>query len=368
MLVSKELGGAGLIGLELARSFRDKIRQNCVWIPGEGPAAAKAREIGCWHQSYDPTGALTSSRVGSLLCNLKIGRLLHQYQPGIIHVHSPLYYGALSRGLKLSKLKTVVHLHLGEDKQVLRWALKIPPDVIITCANFLVELVRSAIPEKRQTGQKIVSVPNAVDIAKFYPGEKLEAKRRIGALPEIPLVLMVANLAAHKGHETALRAASILKQRGVIAQLWFAGVERGARHDYAGHLQKLMYELGLNEQVRFLGQRTDIPELLRAADCFVLPSTSEGLPLSILEAQASKLPVLAAPTGGIPDVVAHNKTGFVISADDPAGYAEYMTRLFKNKKLSLEIAENAYHVVLQQHSWKSYRERIWNIYNNLLHS
>ena len=105
--------------------------------------------------------------------------------------------------------------------------------------------------------------------------------------PNVPLILMAANLAPHKGQETALHAAAILKQRGFHTQFWFAGVERGGNLDYTKRLRRLVGELGISDQVRFLGQREDIPESLRAADFFVLPSTAEGLPLSILEAQAS---------------------------------------------------------------------------------
>jgi len=64
-------------------------------------------------------------------------------------------------------------------------------------------------------------------------------------------------------------------------------------------LQALCSELGVADQIRFLGHREDIPDLLRAADILLLPSTNEGLPLSVLEAQATKVPVLAAPTAGI---------------------------------------------------------------------
>jgi glycosyltransferase involved in cell wall biosynthesis len=127
------------------------------------------------------------------------------------------------------------------------------------------------------------------------------------------LILLVANLAphkGHKGHETAIRAVAILKERGVNAWLWFAGIERGDSLEYTERLKTLCGELGVAGRVRFLGQRSDVPELLRAADFFLLPSTSEGLPLSILEAQASKVPVIAAPTAGIPEIIRHVKQVF----------------------------------------------------------
>lgn len=95
MLVSKDLGGAGLIALQLAAAMRERVRESCVWVPGEGPAAAKAREMGVAWREYDPTRALASSKVRGALCNWQVGQLLRRHRPGLIHIHSPFYYGAL---------------------------------------------------------------------------------------------------------------------------------------------------------------------------------------------------------------------------------------------------------------------------------
>ncbi len=366
MLVSKELGGAGLIALQLAAALRERVLESCAWIPGEGPASEKAKEMGVSCHQYDPTQAFTPSKIQLALCNWKVGRLLRPHRPGLIHVHSPFVYGALSLGFKISQLKSVVHIHLEEEKEGLRWALKKPPDVIITCARFLVEHVRSILPEHCQRTQSIVAIPNAVDTNRFHPGDKLAAKLQVGAPLQIPLVLMAANLAPHKGQATALRAAAILKEKGVIAHFWFAGVERGGGKEYTAYLQTLACDLGVAEQVRFLGHRRDMPDLLRAADFFVLPSTMEGLPLSILEAQASGTPVIAAPTAGIPEVVIDGKTGFLVAADKADGYAQHLHYFLRNQSLYSQIAEDAYAMIMRECSWKTYVERVWDVYQILM--
>ena len=368
LLVSNELGGAGSIGLQLAMALREKRQQSYVWIPGDGPATAKAEELGITCREYDPTKALTASMIQGALSNWKIGRLLRPHRPGLIHVHSPFYYRALLLGLKISNLKTIVHVHLQEENAGLRWSFKRPPDVIITCARFLREHVRAVLPEGYQDTQNIVAVPNAVDTERFHRGDKIWAKLQVGAPPQTRLVLMVANLALHKGQETALRAAAILRKKGMAAQFWFAGVERGGSTEYTSRLRSLVTELSLTDHVQFLGQRKDIPELLRAADCFILPSTSEGLPLSILEAQASGTPVLAAPTAGIPEVVIDGRTGFLVAAVDADGYAHRLFYLLRNPTQYSQIADRAYANVMRDHSWKTYIERVWEIYQSLLYS
>jgi glycosyltransferase involved in cell wall biosynthesis len=365
MLTAKSFGGANRIALNLTAALRDRGKQSYVWIPGDGPAKAKAEEMGVTWRLYDPTRALASSMLRSTVSNWTIARQLYSYRPGLIHVHDPRFYRALLPALKVSRLKTVVHVQLEEAQTSLRWALKDPPQVIITCARFLVDQVRNALPEHLQRSQTVVAVPNAVDTDQFHPGDKDSAKQKVGAPRNIPLILLLANLAPHKGHETGIRAAAILKEKGVNAWLWFAGIERGDSLEYTERLKTLCGELGVADRVRFLGQRNDVPELLRAADCVILPSTAEGLPLSILEAQATKVPVLAAPTAGIPEIIIDEKTGILVRADDFNGYAHHLQRIFNNPILYSQIAETAYSYILREHSWKTYIDRVCGIYQSI---
>jgi glycosyltransferase involved in cell wall biosynthesis len=282
-----------------------------------------------------------------------------------VHVHSPYHYGALRWGLRLSGLKRVAHVQLQADEETLRWAFRTAPELIITCAQFLVNHVRRALPARCQDRQRIVAVPNAVDAETFCPGEKDKAKQRVNAPAGVPLVLMLANLAPHKGQETAVRAVAHLKGQGVKVACWLAGAERGETREYTAHLQALIQELGVTDRVQLLGQRRDAPDLLRAADFFLLPSTCEGLPLSVLEAQATKVPVLAAPTAGIPEVVRDGATGFLIAADDAPGYARRLADLLGNPDLGHAVAEAAYAKVTREYNWHTYCQRVWELYQEL---
>jgi glycosyltransferase involved in cell wall biosynthesis len=180
------------------------------------------------------------------------------------------------------------------------------------------------------------------------------------------MVLMAANLAPHKGQETAIRAVARLKQAKVEVACWFAGIERQDKGAYTARLQDLCNALGVAERVRFLGHREDVPDLLRAADIFVLPSTSEGLPLSVLEAQATKVPVLAAPTAGIPEVVTNGETGFLIPAEDAAGYAHRIENLVNCPEIHQRVTEQAYQEVTTEHNWQTYCETVWRLYHSLM--
>jgi glycosyltransferase involved in cell wall biosynthesis len=366
VLASPEIGGAGLIALRLASLLEVHGQDSHVWIPGEGAAQRQAADLGLRTHAYDMTGLFSPSKIKAIASNLSFWRKLYAYSPDLIHIHSPFHYRALRFALEFSRSMCVVHVHIEENEDGLRWAFKRPPDVIITCARFLVQYVQRLLPEQYQQRQRIVAVSNPVDIEAFRPGNRAAAKRHVGAALDTPLVLMLANLAPHKGQEVAIRVTAALKKAGVNIVLWLAGVERGQEVSYTAQLRALCAELDVHDRVHLLGQRQDVPELLRAADVFLLPSTHEGLPLSVLEAQASKVPVLAAPTGGIPEIVIDGETGFLIAPGAVASYAERIKNLLDNPELYQYVTEHAYAKITQEYSWRVYSEHIWQLYQEIM--
>jgi glycosyltransferase involved in cell wall biosynthesis len=361
-LVSRDLGGAGLIALKLAAwSARQGMRVG-VWIPGQGQAAKAAEQEGLGWRGYDLT-AMSRGALRHIWASLRLTLKL-PWRRGIAHVHTPGVYRLLRPTLRLTGLRTVVHVQLDHTREELCWALRDPPDLIITCARYMRGPIREALGER---GDKLLieAVPNAVDLDQFFPGDRLAAKHSVGAPVDRPLVLMLANFAPHKGQETAIRAVAELKARGRAVECWLAGVERGPGRDYESHLHALAADLGVAERVRFLGFRRDGPELLRAADFLILPSTREGLPFAILEAQACKAAVLAAPTAGVPEAVTDGETGFLIAAADAAGYARCLEGLLDNPQLYHQITERALASVRRDYNWAAYCGRIDELYRDV---
>jgi glycosyltransferase involved in cell wall biosynthesis len=364
-LVSPELGGAGRVALQLAAFLRRQGQECHAWIPGKGAAWQEAEKLGVPTHAYNGRLAMHRRTILSAAGNYRLARQLAKPRPGLVHIHAHLYYGAFSWGLRWSGLTRVVHVQLEQSDEGFRYALRHPPELVITCARFLVDQVRRALPEDRQNRQKIAAVPNAVDTQKFSPGDKVTAKARVGAPADVPLVLMLANLAPHKGQETTIRATAILKRRGVRVVCWLAGAERGGTQSYTERLRSFIAEMDVSDRVHLLGPRTDAPDLLRAADLFLLPSTHEGLPLSLVEAQATKVPVLAAPTAGVPEIVRHGETGLLIPADDAAAYADGMVQLLSHADLYHRVTEAAFAQVNREYNWRTYCQRIWELYEDL---
>ncbi len=364
-LVSTEVGGGNRIALRIADYLQGRGQRTQVWVPGAGPAEDESRRMGLDTRAYDLDVACGRSAARSWWGNWKLRRALACSGPGLVHIHTPHVYGAFHRGLRRTGLKRVVHVQIELGHEELRWSFQTPPELIITCARFLVDQVRPTLPPAHRERQRIVAVPNSVDTDRFRPGDRGQAKARLGAPPH-PLIVMLANLAPHKGQETAIRAVSLLRRRGVRVECWLAGPERDKSGRHTARLEALIRELEVGDRVRLLGPRSDAPDLLRAADLFLLPSTNEGLPLSILEAQATRVPVLAAPTAGVPEVIRDGETGLLIAADDAAGYADGIERLLRDADYSRRIADAAFATAVRDYNHRAFCRRVAELYGEVL--
>jgi glycosyltransferase involved in cell wall biosynthesis len=324
----------------------------------------RARRLGLDVQLYDLAPFKSKAKARVALASALLAARIRRLAPGLVHVHCPLVYGALRHAVRLSRLPSIVHVHI-EPGGSLCWALKQPPTAVVTCAAFLREHVATSLNGHRYSTQVCV-IPNSVDCKQFAPGDRHEAKQAVGAPANEPLLLMLANLAPHKGQLTALRAVAELAKRGIRIHCWIAGVDREPGQAFYRELLDAVTALGIGDRVKLLGFRSDTALLLQAADFFLLPSTHEGLPLSILEAQASKVPVLAAPTAGVPEVIQDGETGFLIAAADHCGYADRIATLLLDQELRQRVTQKAYERCLGEYTWERYMERLRSVYRNAL--
>ena len=122
------------------------------------------------------------------------------------------------------------------------------------------------------------------------------------------------------------------------------------RGEEASTLQAMIDRAGLTNRVRLLGLRDDIPNLLAAADCWVMPSRSEGLPMALLEAMHAGLPIVCSAVGGIPAVLEPTQAGLLVPPDQPALLAQAITRFLRSPKLSMDFGSRAAQTAAQQYS------------------
>lgn len=144
-----------------------------------------------------------------------------------------------------------------------------------------------------------------------------EVRAALALEPEAPLVLTVANLRSTKGYPTLLAAARLVADERPDTRFVIVG-DGPLRQELESERDRLR----LAEVVRFLGTRSDVPDLLAAADLFTLASRHEGLPIAMMEAMAAGLPCVLTTVGGIPDAVREGDEALLVPPDSPAELAE----------------------------------------------
>lgn len=161
-------------------------------------------------------------------------------------------------------------------------------------------------------------------------------------------LLTVARLHPVKGHKYLLEALSILRERRDFEfDLYLAG--DGGEMEF---LKGLVQELKLTGLVHFLGNQSQsqVYELLKECDCFILPSKSEGLGIALLEAMASSRLVVAPEVNGVPELVVENETGFLFKPEDSGSLADAIERALTCSDRYAEIIENAHSKVVREFS------------------
>lgn len=185
--------------------------------------------------------------------------------------------------------------------------------------------------------EAIEVIPNGVDPCLFSP--------RAAARFAGPAVLFVGRLLPAKGPEAFVRAAQMILPRMPAAEFWLAG---------DGPLRaRLERTAGGDSRIRFLGERDDIPELMRAASILVRPSLMEGLPLAVLEAMASGMAVVATDIPGNNDLIEHRRTGLLCSPGSIESLVEQISVALADAQLATELGRRARQHVVDRFDWDS---------------
>lgn len=175
-----------------------------------------------------------------------------------------------------------------------------------------------------QHGLDAEIVPNIIDLSRFRP----RAQRDFGRAPHL---IVTRNLEPIYDIPTAIRAFAKVRESFFGARLTVAG-SGPERH----RLQLLVAELGLEQCVKFAGRldNSQIPELYASADCMLNASRVDNMPISILEALASEVPVVSTSAGGIPDLVEHELTALLVPIAEPELMASQVVRVLDDHELA----------------------------------
>ena len=206
-------------------------------------------------------------------------------------------------------------------------ASRLRPDAYVAVSN----AVRLSLEASGCPAERVTVVPNAVDLDSFHPGVDGSALRdEVGVGPGGVLVGAVSRILPWKGLDTFVEAAGLLRERLPDTQYVIVGdvvtdrASEGEAKRYRDELLGLRDRLGLRERFHFVGWREDVRGALAALDVLVHTAIEDPFPRVLIEAMASGKPIVATRGGGVPEMIEHEVTGYVIA---PRNAAELATRL-----------------------------------------
>lgn len=310
-----EVGGLEKLLVEFARlADRTRFELTFISLSDRGALAQQMESLGCEvHVMNAPTGF--RPRLVPQLAGL-----LRRLRVDMVHTHDirPLIYGAPAA--RVARVPGVIHTRHGQDFRDTRRQMTLHnlaarlTDRFVCISEDNAELtIHGGVAAKR-----VRTIRNGVDLARFSHS---------GPQPGGPAVT-VARLSPEKSIHTLLRACAVAVRERPSFRLKIAG-DGPCR----AALESLRDELGLEGVVTFLGPVDDVPALLAEAGMFVLPSLTEGISLTLLEAMACGLPVVATRVGGNPEVVVDSETGLLVPAGQPEILARAILHLDRDPEL-----------------------------------
>jgi len=256
---------------------------------------------------------------------LRLARLIRKWRPHIVHSYM-VHANLLARLVRLIipfpiLVCSAQSVKEGNRLRELLYRLTDPLCDLTTqvCQAGLERYVRiGAVPR-----HKIRYIPNGVDTAHFKPDPeaRVTLRRELG-LENLFVWLAVGRFDPPKDYPTMLQAFAQVTRRAPETVLLIAG-----DGPLRPAMQDLAYELGIAKKAKFLGIRRDVPQLMNAADAYVMSSVWEGMPMVLLEASATGLPIVATEVGGNGEIVIDGETGFLVPPKDPDKLAQAMLRL-----------------------------------------
>lgn len=361
LIVDLPVGGAEIHLLNLIRHLdRDRYLPTVLCIGKNGPIGeeiakegAPVKELGLLRKGGHDPGIVRSLR--EFLRKEKIS-LVHS------HLYHANYYGRLAAFREGIPAVCTIQNTYARPKMhrrlINRWLARRTARIIAVSAQVRDDILRYDGVDP----SKVVVIPNGVDPDKIdIPLTRAEARERLGIPAEYFLIGTVARLEEQKGLRYLLDAVRILREGGKKAYLLVAGSGREEVR-----LREQAARDGIEDAVFFLGARRDVAELYRAMDVFALSSLWEGGPITLIEAMASGLPVVATPVGIVPEIVRDGVNGFIVPLREPAVLGEALWRVREDPARAEAMGREGRATVRGRYTHRHVAEKVMAIYEEVL--
>jgi L-malate glycosyltransferase len=360
-------GGSERIVLELARNLNRSVFNINLAFFNNGALKDSFREV-CneiFHvpkkDGFDPAAVFELSRIVRL-------KDIHVINA---HHYMPFFYSSLGASWSKTVLIYTEHsvpevegIYSSKHKFVLDFLLHLKHVSIVGVSEEITNSFNKKFPSHRH---KMQCISNGVDIARFnLRVDRDRIRAEWGLSPDQFVIGSVANFRKVKNHRLLVHAFHHLNRLHPHTRLMLVGKGYGyGGQNTEAEVRGLVDSYGLQDRVLFPGHRDDIPRLLQSFDAFCLPSLSEGLPVSILEAMAARVPVVGSEVRGIREVISPGETGLLFRSDDLKSLMDSLQSLIMQPHLSELLKRRAFSYVCKNHGmerWISAHEQLFQIH------
>lgn len=234
----------------------------------------------------------------------------------------------------LAGVPSLVHVEHNSRERYGRWRLAQARWLAQRTARIVgcSEGVKQVLLQLGFPADKVIAISNGIELAPFAAATAHSFEQRV------PGIVMAARFSRQKDHETLVRALALLRERGLAPPLLLAG---GGSARHRERIERLVGELGLGGQVRFLGLRSDVPQLLMQHRVCALSSHYEGMPLALVEGMAAGCAVVGSAVPGIRELVDDGRNGLLAPEGDAAAWADALRVLLTDTPRAAALADAA---------------------------
>jgi glycosyltransferase involved in cell wall biosynthesis len=360
VLSSFGMGGQERVAYDLATSqLRAGWRVTALSLapPPDGPLAAEFQAAGA------EVVRVARERPGvDPMLVLRLARWLRKHRVDLVHTHNrmALIYGAPAARLAGAR---VVHTKHGKNPRggtrlLLGNAAGRLVDAFVAVSDETAVVAR----QRREVAErKLLVIANGIELGRFHPdpAARERVRRELGIGADAWVIGTVGRVAAEKNQALLLRAAAPLLAPEVRLVVAGDGPLLPSLTELAGSLQ-------ITRVAHLLGARRDVPAVLNALDVLAMSSDTEGLPLVVLEAMATGLPVVSTRVGGIPNVIDEGQTGLLVPAGDEAGLRDRLAMLRDDRARARTMGARAREVTVARFSAERMQRDYLELYARVL--
>jgi glycosyltransferase involved in cell wall biosynthesis len=364
VLLDDRIGGAHIRIFRITKKLKERGIEYSQAVPkgnGEAPDYARKAGVTVYRSGLGTPHFIRNFKTFILNINYLINfipsiysltRIIKQKEIDIVHLHGLLnFQGALAA--LFTKRLIVWHFHETLYPKflinILRLFTNFAADSIVHISENTRNYYLTGPSSKEVLIYEPVDIEN-FDLTSIKKEKKDNLRKELNLRCDDIVLGSVGNISWVKGYENLIVSMGELKKKYKNLKLLIIGKILSTQAGYYRRLTRLVSSLGLERDIYFLRQREDIPQLLSLMDIFILPSITEGTPLSIMEAMSMKLPVIASRVGGIPEVVSEGKTGLIVNPGNPDEITNAVLNLLKDPKTRKEMGVKAREIAKKKFS------------------